>query len=308
MVTENDKIAWPFILLGAEGADDAHALRRSARTLFDTKAAAYDRARPGYPAELFSDLGALCLAAGSSVLEIGCGTGQATRVLARHAEKVTCVELGQHLAERARENLSESAHVTVLHGAFEDLPLPECSFDLVFSATAFHWLDPFLAYEKVSSLLRPGGHLALATNIHVGGGSQDSILGDLAELQKDACPEIGSWRFPSASEVVERSSRGGGIAQLWTRIDRSFHEPPDVSALFGEPVVSTYEWVATYDTSSYVEMLSTQAPYIALDAERRERFFRGVARAIDDHLGGTVTKHYLAVLAVARSLKDRARR
>jgi 16S rRNA A1518/A1519 N6-dimethyltransferase RsmA/KsgA/DIM1 with predicted DNA glycosylase/AP lyase activity len=77
-----------------------------------------------------------------SVLEIGCGTGQATLPLARRGYRVLCVELGENLAAVARRNLKPYPRVEVRTADFEGFPLPEGAFDLAVSATAFHWLNP----------------------------------------------------------------------------------------------------------------------------------------------------------------------
>ncbi|MCW2974924.1 MAG: methyltransferase, partial [Actinomycetia bacterium] len=68
------------------------------RAPFDRVAELYDRARPTYPSDLIVDVAAL----GPRVLEIGPGTGQATRALAERGAQVTAVELGKSLAELAR--------------------------------------------------------------------------------------------------------------------------------------------------------------------------------------------------------------
>ena len=65
------------------------------RVTFDGDAERYDRARPGYPAATFDDLLALTgLGPGARVLEIGCGTGQATVPLAERGCQIVAVELG----------------------------------------------------------------------------------------------------------------------------------------------------------------------------------------------------------------------
>jgi len=92
---------------------------------------------------------------------------------------------------------------------------------------------------------------------------------------------------------------GGDITHVWARIEKSFQRPPDVQALFDPPLVCTYEWTATYTSESYLDMLATQSPYIRLDAVRPSRVFDGIARLIEGRLNGTVTKPYLAILAVA---------
>lgn len=271
--------------------------------MFDAVAEGYDRARPGYPSAMFDDLRSHGLGPASSVLEIGCGTGQATRHLAELAGSVTCVELGSDLARLATRNLAAHEHVRVLVGAFEDVDLAARSFDIVFSATAFHWIDPSVAYPRAASLVRPGGALALATNTHVGGGTQADILDDVSSLHLALCPELGPWRFPSATDLAATARAGGDIAHLWHRIERRFEDAPDVSGLFAPPAVHVYEWTVTYDRDEYLEMLSTQSPYLGLDRDRRARLFDGIGAVIDSRLGGTVVKPYLTVLAVSSAVE-----
>src|SRR5262249_7306379 len=128
---------------------------------FDSAADLYDRARPGYPAPVFEALAAFGdLRPGSRVLELGPGTGQATRPLAGRGYEVVAVELGAQLAERARRNLAAFPAVTVVNADFEGWPLPAEPFDLVLAATAFHWLDPATRVSKAAAALRPNGTLA----------------------------------------------------------------------------------------------------------------------------------------------------
>jgi SAM-dependent methyltransferase len=91
------------------------------------------------------------------VLEIGCGMGQATLPFARRGYPILCVELGENLAAVARRNLSPYPRAEVLTADFEDVLLPGEAFNLAISATAFHWLGPAGAYQKVARALRPGG-------------------------------------------------------------------------------------------------------------------------------------------------------
>jgi SAM-dependent methyltransferase len=298
-VEERNRQVSPYIPLAGLDGEDAPSVRESARTVFDGIADAYDRVRPGYPEALFADLRANALKPGMAVLEVGCGTGQATRQLAEVAREVWCVELGAALAQRARQNLADLGHVGVLIGSFEEIELPVDPFDLVFSATAFHWVDPSVGFKRVASILKPGGSIALATNAHVAGGTQAEILDDVAALQEEIYPEIGPWRFPSSSDVVTSALAGGDIAHVWARIERSFQEPPDVRALFEPPLVRTYEWTATYTTETYLDMLATQSSYIRLDIDRRSRLFDGIAQLIESRLDGAVTKRCLAILAVS---------
>ena len=249
---------------------------------------------------MFEDLRGFGLGVESSVLEVGCGTGQATRRLAELAGSVTCIELGRELARLAEENLAEHPNVRVLVGAFEDVDAGRAAFDVVFSGTAFHWIDPSIGFSRAASVLPPAGVLALAANAHVSGGSQDEILDAVSALQAEVCPELGGYGFVTEAEMHERATAGGDIAQVWSRVDRRYEDPPDVSTLFEPPAVLTYPWSVTYDRDGYVAMFSTQSPYLALDANRRQRVLEGIGEIIDERLDGTVTKPYLTVLAVAR--------
>ena len=130
------------------------------RTTFDQVPELYDRVRPGYPPELFDDLEVVAgLTPESNVLEIGAGTGQATRSLADRGYQVVALELGSGLAEVARRRLAAFPKVEVITAAFEDWPLPREPFDLVFAATAWHWLEAYVRLAKTAHAQRPGGCL-----------------------------------------------------------------------------------------------------------------------------------------------------
>ncbi|MDQ4126690.1 MAG: class I SAM-dependent methyltransferase, partial [Actinomycetota bacterium] len=136
--------------------------RLELRTSFDGAAMLYDEVRPGYPEALFDDVVSLSgIPSGGRILEIGCGTGQATVPLARRGYPIMCVELGENLAAVARRNLAAYPRVEVQTGDFEEWPLEAGTFDLAVSATAFHWLDPTVAYRKVARALKTGGAIAL---------------------------------------------------------------------------------------------------------------------------------------------------
>ncbi len=90
----------------------------------------------------------------------------ATVPLARRGYRVLCVELGENLAAVARRNLASYPRVEVGTGDFETYPLKEGALDLAVSATAFHWLDPAVAYLKTARALGPEGGMALFWNEH----------------------------------------------------------------------------------------------------------------------------------------------
>jgi SAM-dependent methyltransferase len=113
----------------------------SLRDSFDGIADLYEAARPGYPPELFADLVTVSgIPQCGRILEIGCGPGTATVELARPGYSVLGVEIGVEMTARARENCRAFPNVEIRTVAFEDWPLEPEAFDLVVSASAFHWI------------------------------------------------------------------------------------------------------------------------------------------------------------------------
>ncbi|MGN6166831.1 MAG: class I SAM-dependent methyltransferase [Solirubrobacteraceae bacterium] len=270
--------------------------------IFDRIASLYDRARPGYPPEAVCDLVQLASITGSSrILEIGCGTGQLTRDLAITGAAIRCVEPGPSLADIARANLTGYANVEVLTTTFEELRDEPGSYRTVVSATAFHWIDPSVAFVKAAALLKAGGQLALMTNIHAAEGTHtDERLAEAVwALHRRLAPEIGDWTFPTADDIERKATPEGGIGALWARVERKLSDPPDVSHLFERPTVKTYPWLARYDRSSYLDMLASQSSYALIEPRRRNELLVGIGQLIDERLTGVVTKQYVTILAIA---------
>jgi SAM-dependent methyltransferase len=263
-------------------ADERHRLKRT----FDEAALLYDQVRPGYPEALFEDVVSLSgIPDGGRILEIGCGTGQATVPFARRAYHILCVELGQNLAAVARRKLKAYPRAEVRTGAFEEWPLQEGAFDLAISATAFHWLDPTVAYPKVARALRPGGALALFWNVHVHSDASEGFFEAVQEIYEREAPEIVKPEDhngpPLPDEVPDRT---GEI---------------ESSGMFGDVTRRNYRWDETYDTESYLRVLNTYSGHRSLRGDTRERLLCGIADLIDNEYGGRIVKGYMTTLYVA---------
>ncbi|MBO0880309.1 MAG: class I SAM-dependent methyltransferase [Mycobacterium sp.] len=256
--------------------------RRRLRTTFTEDAELYDRARPGYPPELFDDLAELTtVGKDCRVLEIGCGTAQATIPLARRGCQVVAVELGAQMADIARRNLAMFPAVRVATAAFEDWGLPDEPFDVVFAATAFHWIDPATRVQKAADALRIGGSLATITTHHIAGGSVDFFH------EAQACYE----KFDPATPVGLRLVPAVEIPRDSTETDRS--------GRFGPALFRRYEWELSYSTGQYVELLNTYSGNRALDPAHRIPLLECIGKLIDGSYGGQITKRYLSELQVA---------
>lgn len=231
------------------GTDSAGRRKRHRqRQLFDNVAELYDACRPGYPRELVDTMVATSgVRAGSRVLEIGCGTGQLTRQLGFYGFELTAIDLGSSMIGFARRRVPEHA-VEFQVSSFEDYHAPGHVLDLIVSATAFHWIDPEIAFSKAARLLVPGGWLAvLSTREHY-----DDPLG--AAL-------MDAW--------IRRSQDGG----TWAKA-----EPPAVadamaqSGLFDTPIVRLHTERRSVPPDMVLGLELTRATSLSYDHRTRESF------------------------------------
>jgi ubiquinone/menaquinone biosynthesis C-methylase UbiE len=141
--------------------EQERSTRHRRRTLFNGVAKLYQDTRQTYPAQIVEFLLATAgVGRGSSVLEVGCGTGQLTGDVARRGINLTAIDIGPAMIAAARSHVDDQA-VSFQVCSFEDFAAADSSLDLIVCATAFHWIDPEVRFSKSARLLRPGGWLAL---------------------------------------------------------------------------------------------------------------------------------------------------
>jgi SAM-dependent methyltransferase len=129
---------------------------------FNSVAALYDAQRSGYPEKLFDDLSQACRPEpGHRVLEVGCGTGQATAGFAARGLDVVAIDPGAALVDVGRQKFIGAPNVRFEIASFEAWPLGQRSFHLVAAAQSWHWVRPDIGFEKAARALAPGGHLAI---------------------------------------------------------------------------------------------------------------------------------------------------
>src|SRR5262245_11053846 len=253
------------------------------RETFESAADAYDAARPSYPKRLFDDLIELAeLRPGARLLEIGCATGKATRPLLERGFSVLCVELGEQLAEAARRNLA-GFPFEIQVSPFESWRGEPESFELVYAATAWHWLDPAIRYHKTHELLRSSGHLAFWSAQHAFPGDADPFFTEIQEVY-DAIGESheGTWPPPLPDQVPDEA------AEI------------EATGLFEQIQVRRYVWETLYTANSYIALLDTFSGHITIDAPKRERLYREIRARITRRDEPVVRRHWLAILHVAR--------
>jgi SAM-dependent methyltransferase len=256
--------------------------------LFDEVPELYDRVRPTYPDELFADLVDITgFDERSSVLDVGCGTGQATRSLAVLGFSVTAVEPGSGMAALARHRLCGFPNVHVEQSTFEHWGDQGRQFDLVLAAASWHWVDSAIGWPKAHRVLRRGGWMALIGNVVVRRPGEAEVYAATADLHERYCPGNPDWGHPPLEDEVRATDQGWGLVQ-------------DPGPLFGPTIVRWYPMVLWFDGAGFADLLRSTSIYRRLEPQVREPLLNAVASHIRDHMGDRAPRHYLGVLRVGQ--------
>jgi SAM-dependent methyltransferase len=262
--------------------------RRATGRLFDEVPELYDRVRPTYPDELFADLVAITGAhERSSVLEVGCGTGQATRSLAARGFSVTAVEAGQGMANVARQRLGGFDNVAVETSTFEDWDDRGRRFDLLVAAASWHWVDPAVGWAKAHRVLSPGGWMALIGYVVVRRPGEPEVYSETADLHERYSPGNPDWGHPPLEEEVRATGQGWGLVE-------------DPGPLFGPTIVRWYPAVQWLDGAGFSDLLRSNSIYRRLQPRAREPLLNEIAGRIRERMGDRAPRRYLGVLRVGR--------
>ncbi|HEY0813409.1 MAG TPA: class I SAM-dependent methyltransferase [Pseudonocardia sp.] len=262
--------------------------RRALGRVFNDVPEIYDRVRPEYPDELFADLATLTgVGEGASILEVGCGTGQATRSLAALGYSVTAVEPGGGMAALARRRVARFDNVNVEISTFEEWDDRGRHFDLLVAASSWHWVDPSVGWRRAHDVLRPAGWIALLGHIVIRRPGEPEVYAETADLHERATPGNQGWRHPPLEEEVRATDTGWGLDS-------------NPGQLFGPPVLRWYPTVQWFDGAGFADLLRSQSMYRRLDSETREPLLDAIAERIRTRMGDRASRHYLSVLRVGQ--------
>jgi len=254
---------------------DPHFLRAS----FDGSPEFYERARPVAPPYVFDDLVTLArLEPGARLVEIGCGTGQATVPLAERGFEIVGIELGERLGELARRKLASFPRVEVINSSFEQWNPRGKRFDAVVAFNSFHWVDSELRFAKSAAVLREGGALA--------------VVGMRFLVHDDADPV---WM-----QLQEDYEAVAGLSEPRIHVDAVKDRSAEFEASgFGNVRLRHYLWDITFDADAYISLLRTSSWHRRLDEDVRRRLFERIDHRIRSRPVQTITPTMGAVLYVA---------
>lgn len=258
--------------------------REQGRRVFGSDPEAYDRARPGHAERVYEILVERCgLGQGTSVLEVGPGTGQATRrLLELGADPLVAIEPNEDLARYLARSVGDRVEIRVI--PLEDAELRQSSFDLAAAASSFHWIDEETGLATLFDALRPGGWIALWWTGFGDPGRRDPFREATSELLADMPKSpVGSHRG-GRTPTEEGSARWLSSLEVAAFVDVSHERIP---------------WSKTFDAKGIREIFSTFSPFLVVDEERRTRTLDELERIAREEFGDRVEKPIVTALYTA---------
>lgn len=250
---------------------DLHQDRDRAES-FGGAAERYDRSRPGYPEALLDRIVGP-VPAGLDVLDVGCGTGIASRLLAGRGATVLGVEADARMAEVARRR-----GTPVEVARFEEWDPAGRTFDRVTAAQVWHWVDPVAGAAKAASVLRPGGRLCLFWNI---GHPSPEVREAFDAVYREVAPDADGYSVILGYAVGHRyESERAGI-----RTTRGLTGPDE----------HRFEWSRTYTRDEWLDQLPTHSDHAAMAPETLALVLDRIGAAIDG-FGGAFEMQYSTLL------------
>ena len=237
------------------------------RFTFKQVASAYRASRPDYPEALVDDVVSYAaLKPGDPVLEVGCGTGQATKSFATRDLRIVAIDPGPEMVRAARETLANFDNVELIEATFEAWSQDKSPFRLIVAAQSWHWVSPELRFVKAANVLSCNGSLAVFGHVPVG-----LPIALREQFKEISLHHTGSWGPPPEAWYLP-----GGPFKGWF----------DESGLFGPVDHRCYPWKWQHTTPSYANFLSTRSDIRMLAPTIREELLSDISKAIDSHGGG----------------------
>jgi ubiquinone/menaquinone biosynthesis C-methylase UbiE len=232
------------------------------RFTFNEDVKNYDKWRPTYCNELFNDIIQYSeLNQNKKAIEVGIGTGQATVPFLMTGCDVTAIELGKNLAEYSKEKFKEYKNFSVYNTSFEDFECDDNSYDILYSATAFHWIPEEIGYPKALKLLKNDGTLALFWNKPCVYREDDLLHQKIQSIYQ-------KYR-PSDDKFIENDT------ERYNKISKTIE-----SYGFRDLVVKLYHLKRIFNSSDYISLLNTYSDHRSMGDSIKQLVYNEIENTI----------------------------
>ena len=255
---------------------------------FDTVASTYEKLRPGYNDELYKTLfDYIPIDKSSNVVEIGIGGGQATLPVLKTGCKLTAVEYGEQFSALCRDKFRDYPDFNVIANKFENVDFENDAYDLVYSASAFHWIPEEIGYKRVFAMLKKGGAFARFANHPYRDKGNPALSAAKDEIYDKYYNKYHNKKRELLTEYTEKQAANRAmISEKYGFTDIRY-------VLFYRERVFT--------AKEYIELLGTYSDHIAIKETIRMKFFSIIEKAINEY-DGTITIYDTIDLQLARKI------
>ena len=252
---------------------------------FDTVADTYEKLRPGYVDELYQNIFEYKPINNTSrVVEVGIGGGQATLPFLQTGCNLTAVDYGENFCEICREKFKDYPNFSAVSGKFEDIDF-NGEYDLIYSASAFHWVPEEIGYKKVYNMLKNGGVFVRFANHPYRDKGKPALSEKIDRIYADYYYKYYNKEPETPVEYTEQQAHDRAlIAEEYDFTDIQY---------------KLFYRTRTFSAEEYIKLLGTYSDHIAIEESIRNKFFSKIEEAINRH-GGEITVYDTIDLQLAR--------
>jgi len=239
---------------------------------FNENAEGYGKYRPGYPGTIRDRIvDVIEPHEGCRILEVGCGTGQATGFFQEYSPAQTCIDPGVNLLQVCGQRFPGYEYVCT---SFEDYDGKPAVFDLIYAATSFHWVEKGLRFIKSANLLKNGAHLSVLTDRHTK--NMKGFFTEVHEVYQTIAPDM---RYTFGSETTNEIEKNPLSLVLEFETDR----------------------LLEYSAEQYIGLLKTFSGHIALGSDRLDLLCSKIVDLIERHYEGKVEKTMTTLTSIYKN-------
>lgn len=259
------------------------------RLTFNEDPAYYDKFRPTYPKELTNRIIEFSgLTENMRALEVGIGTGQATHPFLETKCKIKAVELGSEMTKFVKNKYINYNNLDVVNHDFELIELDRDYFELVYSASAFHWIPVEIGLPKVLKILKSDGVFAWFSVQPMPADEHYHIHEGMQKIYKEYSQHFGD-KVAMDPEKVKH--------QVILKKDKRLNTLREYG--FKDVESGIFHGSRTFSSNDYVKLISTYSDHKAIPVVERNEFLSAIKTVIDNH-GGKITMDDMFVLCMAR--------
>lgn len=249
--------------------------RAKRKVVFDRVAAEYDAMRPGYPEEAIAFAVPAPPEEGGDLLEVGCGSGQATRSLLDRGYRIAAIDISPNLLTIARSHFGDRDNLTFLQTSFEDFSADRTeTFDVILAPSSWHWIDPEIGFRRASRILRPDGVLSIMA--HITPSPRRGFDRAVQSIYSRVVPE---WAIRPETRTTSDVIRG--VA-----------EKMEESGYFTRVETREILWSRSMDRTEYLRLLGTYSDHRNLPEEQFDRLCEEIGELIDREYGGRLDREF----------------